>query len=161
MRRRNVLALLATVALGGAAAVRRAFAALGPQTPLPVMAAVADTMFPGVDGLPGASALALHERVLALPELQDSIAKGIAWLDKYAASRGGKDFVALDEAGKLAALDAAFASTDESIRAFVFAMRQHLGQAYYADPAIKKAFVYTGPPQPDGFADFQERPREH
>lgn len=158
MKRRKVLALLGTVALGGGALLRRAFAALGPRAVGPTMAAVADTMFPGGDGLPGASALALHERVLAMPALQESITRGTAWLDKYAASRGGADFVALDETGRLAALDAAFASAEEGIRAFVFAMREHLGQAYYADPAIKKAFAYTGPPQPDGFPDFQERP---
>ena len=158
MKRRTVMALLAALALGGGAALRRALAALGQQAPEPTMAAIADTLFPGGDGLPGASALKLHERVLAVSDLQDLIGKGIAWLDKYAASRGVDAFVALDEAGRLAAIDAAFASTDDGIRPFVFALRQYLGLAYYADPAIKKAFAYTGPPQPDGFADFQERP---
>jgi hypothetical protein len=33
-----------------------------------------------------------------------------------------------------------------------------LGTAYYSTPAIKSTFAYTGPPQPDGFADFQQRP---
>lgn len=158
MKRRNVLALLGTLVLGGSAALRRAFAALGQQAPTQAMAAIADTMFPGGDGLPAASALALHERVLALPALQASIANGIAWLDRYAASRSGTNFAGLDEAGKLAALDAAFSSSEAGIRPFVFALRQHLGLAYYSDPAIKSAFAYTGPPQPDGFADFQERP---
>lgn len=122
------------------------------------MAAVADTMFPGGDGLPGASALGLHEKVLAASDLDALVYKGLAWLDRYAASRNVADFNALDEAGKLAALDAAFASTDEGIRPFVFAVRQNLGLAYYSDPAVKKAFAYAGPPQPEGFADFQERP---
>jgi gluconate 2-dehydrogenase subunit 3-like protein len=159
MRRRTVMALLAALGLGGSAVLRRAIAALGPQAPEPTMAAIADTLFPGGDGLPGASALRLHERVLAMSDLRDSIAEGIVWLDKYAASRGAGAFVALDETGRLAALDAAFASTDDGIRPFVFALRQHLGRLYYSDAAIKHAFAYTGPPQPDGFADFQERPR--
>jgi hypothetical protein len=30
--------------------------------------------------------------------------------------------------------------------------------AYYSEPVVKAAFAYTGPPQPDGFADFQDRP---
>jgi hypothetical protein len=30
---------------------------------------------------------------------------------------------------------------------------------YYTEPVIKAAFPYTGPPQPDGFADFQDPPR--
>ena len=158
MRRRTVVALFATIALGGGAVLRRALAALGQQTPEATMAALADTLFPGGDGLPGAAALGLHERALAASDLQAVVGKGIAWLDKYAASRGSTDFVALDEAGRLAALDAAFASTEDGIRPFVLALRQHLGFAYYSDPAVKKAFAYTGPPQPDGFADFQERP---
>ncbi len=155
MKRRSVVALLGTFLLGGGAMLRRA---LGQQGPERTVAALVDTMFPGGEGLPAASALGLHVRVLAISELQASIGKGVAWLDRHAASRGAADFAALDEAGKLAALDAAFASPDDGIRPFVFALRQHVGLAYYSDPTIKKAFAYTGPPQPDGFADFQERP---
>jgi hypothetical protein len=90
------MALLAAAALGGEAIVRRALAALGKQAAAPTMAAVADTMFPGGDGLPAASALRLHERVLAMSDLQELIGKGIAWLDTYAASRGATDYAALD-----------------------------------------------------------------
>lgn len=159
MKRRTVMAFLGGLALGGSAMLRRAFAALGQTVPVPAMAAVADTLFPGGDGLPPASALGLHQRVLAMPDLQPSISKGVAWLDRYASARGFADFAALGEAGRLAAMDAAFASADDGIRPFVFAMRQHFGTAYYAEPAVRKAFAYAGPPQPDGFADFQERPR--
>lgn len=159
MQRRNVVVLLGTLLLGGGSMLRRALAALGQQAPTQAMAAVADTLFPGGDGLPAASALGLHQRVFAMPDLQSSIGKGVAWLDRYAASRGVASFAALDEAARLSALDAAFASTDEGIRPFVFTLRQHIGLAYYSEPAIKRAFAYTGPPQPDGFADFQERPR--
>jgi len=126
MKRRSVLAFLGAFLLGGGTALRRAFAAPGQPAPERTMAAVADTMFPGGDGLPAASALGLHGRVLAMPELQTSIGKGVAWLDRHAASRGVADFSALDEAGRLAALDAAFASTDEGIRPFVFALRSSL-----------------------------------
>jgi gluconate 2-dehydrogenase subunit 3-like protein len=159
MQRRNVLALLGALLLGGGSILRRALAALGPQAAAPSLAAVADTLFPGGDGLPAASTLGLHERVLAMADLQSSISEGLAWLDRHAVSRGVADFVALDEAGRLAALDAAFTSADDGIRPFVFTLRQHIGAAYYSEPAIKNAFAYTGPPQPEGFADFQERPR--
>src|SRR5262249_39114845 len=116
MKRRTVMTLLTALGLGGGATLRRAIAALGQQTPEPTMAAIADTMFPAGDGLPSASALGLHERMPAMSDLQDSIGKGVAWLDKYAAARGAGAFVALDEAARLAALDAAFASTDDGIR---------------------------------------------
>jgi hypothetical protein len=161
MKRRHVLALLGFFSIGGAAAAWRLVASFrrsdAREHITRSMAAVADLMFPG-DGLPGAAALGLHLRVLAMPALQALIAQGVAWLDKRAASQGASDFLALDEGGRLAALDAAFASPEGGIQPFVQALRFHLGSAYYSQAAIKAAFSYTGPPQPDGFADFQERP---
>jgi Gluconate 2-dehydrogenase subunit 3 len=121
------------------------------------MAALADVMFPG-EGLPSASALGLHLRVAAMPELEALIAAGAAWLDKYAALQGATDFVALSEDKRIAAVDSAFASREAGIQSFVLALRSYLGTAYYSAPAIKSAFAYSGPPQPDGFPDFQERP---
>jgi hypothetical protein len=82
----------------------------------------------------------------------------VTWLDRRAALQGASDFLALDQVQRLAALDAAFASPDRGIQPFLLSLRYHLGTAYYSAPAIKSAFAYTGPPQPDGFADFQERP---
>jgi hypothetical protein len=113
--------------------------------------------FPG-DGLPGVTDLELHLRVLAMADLDVWIATAVTWLDKRAALQGAPDFLALDQVQRLAALDAAFASPDQGIQPFLLALRYHLGTAYYSAPAIKSAFAYTGPPQPDGFADFQERP---
>jgi hypothetical protein len=121
------------------------------------LAALADAMFPG-DGLPGASALGIHRRVLEMAELRESIATGVGWLDAHAAREGATDFASLDEAHRLAALDAAFASRDDGIQSLVLALRFHLGTAYYRDPRVKSAFAYTGPPQPDGFADFGAPP---
>ena len=159
MNRRNAVLLLGVLSLGGTAVLWRRLSSLWrPGSGERTMAAVADTLFPGGDGLPGASSLGLHNRVLTTRDLQALITKGVAWLDKYAASHGAADFLALDEPRRLAAVDAAFASADNGIQEFVFALRLHLGMAYYAEPAIKSKFAYTGPPQPDGFADFQERP---
>jgi len=93
-----------------------------------------------------------------MADLEALIATGVTWLDQRATLQGASDFLALDEAQRLAALDAAFASPDQGIQPFVLALRYHVGTAYYSAPAIKSAFAYTGPPQPDGFADFQERP---
>jgi hypothetical protein len=152
MKRRHFLALLGILPFGGAAAAQDAREHLSRS-----LAAVAETMFPG-DELPSAAALGIHQQVLAIPDMQARIAEGVAWLDRYAASHGVANFVALNEAGRLATLDAAFASHDEGIQFFVLTMRDRLGTAYYSAPAIKSAFAYTGPPQPDGFADFQQRP---
>jgi Gluconate 2-dehydrogenase subunit 3 len=161
MKRRHVLALLGIFSFGGAAAAWRLVASFrGPDAREHVtrsIAAIAEIMFPG-DGLAGAAVLGLHHRVLAMPDLQTQIEKGVGWLDKRAASQGRANFLALDEDGRLAALDAAFATHDDGIQPFVLTLRYHLGRAYYSTPAIKSAFAYTGPPQPDGFADFQQPP---
>jgi hypothetical protein len=161
MKRRHAVALLGVFTFGGAAALWRLLQPFRPPDPrehiVRTIAAVGEAMFPG-DGLPGATELGLHLRVLAMAELEAVIATGAAWLDNRAALQGASDFAALDEKQRLAALDAAFASPDQGIQPFVLALRYHLGTAYYSAPAIKSAFAYTGPPQPDGFADFQERP---
>jgi gluconate 2-dehydrogenase subunit 3-like protein len=161
MRRRHVVAMLGLFSFGGAAARSRLLQPVRLPDPREhiarTMAAVAEAMFPG-DGLPGATALGVHLRVLAMADLEALIAAGVSWLDKRAALQGASDFLALDEAQRLAALDAAFASPDQGIQTFVLTLRYHLCTAYYLAPAIKSAFAYTGPPQPDGFADFQERP---
>ena len=158
VQRRDVMAVLAALLLAGSAKLRQALAATEPQTRSSAVAAVADTLFPGGEGLPAASALGLHERLLAMADLQSSIAKGIAWLDRHATSRGVGSFAALDPAGRLAALDAAFASADNGMRPFVLMLREQIGLSYYSHPLIKKTFAYTGPPQPEGFIDFRERP---
>jgi hypothetical protein len=161
MKRRHVVALLGFFSFGGAAALWRLLQPFRPPDPREhiarTIAAVAEAMFPG-DGLPGATELGIHLRVLAMADLEPLIATGVTWLDKRAALQGASDFVALDEAQRLAALDAAFASPDNGIQPFVLALRYHVGTAYYSAPPIKSAFAYTGPSQPDGFADFQERP---
>jgi gluconate 2-dehydrogenase subunit 3-like protein len=160
MRRREAIALLGFFSLGGAALLWRNFASFwradASEHVTRTMAAVVDLMVPGSD-LPSASQLALHTRVMAMPELEPMIANGVSLLDKQAAAQGGANFLALGDAGRLSAADAAFAASEDA-RRFLLALRFHLMTAYYSDPVVKAAFAYTGPPQPDGFADFQDRP---
>jgi len=125
------------------------------------IAAVADVMVPG-DQLPSASALGIvgHvlDRVLTKPEIRILIQKGVDFLNAEAARQGARDFAELDDVRRAAAVDAAFASNDHALQQFVLALRFHLGTAYYSQAAIKASFAYTGPPQPDGFPDFQDPP---
>jgi hypothetical protein len=158
MKRRHLLALLGLFSLGGPFwhfLTRRAEAS--EEHIARSVAALADVMFPG-DGLPKATGLGIDRRVLAMGELEPAITNAVAWLDRHAAREGAQSFLGLDEVQKLAALDAAFASQDTGIQPSILALRFHLGTAYYAAPAVKQAFAYTGPPQPEGFRDFQERP---
>ena len=184
MKRRHVVALLGYFSLGGAAARWRPLRAFGRPDPREhiarAMTAVVDVMFPGAAGRasrqevlfelatsPGPRQAFDVER--EAPRLRDRygrnplgqnllLARRLVESNQRATLQGASDFLALDEAQRLAALDAAFASPDQGIQPFVLALRYHVGTAYYSAPAIKSAFAYTGPPQPDGFADFQERP---
>jgi hypothetical protein len=160
MKRRDIIALLGFLSLSGAALIWRNLTSLWRPSVNEHVAhtveALADLMYPG-DGLPSASEFWLHQRILAKPDL-DGFVEGVLWLDQWAALHGAVDFLALDEVGRLAAVDAAFASYDKHARPFVLSLRYDLGTAYYSEPSVKAAFPYTGPPQPDGFADFQDRP---
>ncbi len=161
MKRRDIIALLGFLSLGGAALIWRNLASLWRPSANEHVAhtveALADLMYPG-DGLPSASEFRLHDRILAKPDLDALIVKGVMWLDQWAALHGAVDFLALDDVGRLAAVDAAFASYDRDAHPFVLSLRYHLGMAYYSQLSVKATFPYTGPPQPDGFADFRDRP---
>jgi hypothetical protein len=161
VKRRAVISFLGFLSLGGAAVLWRNLSSFWRPSSnehiARTVAAVADLMLPG-DGLPGASGLGLHDRILAMPDLHPLIAKGVVWLDNRAALQGASDFLALDEASRLAAIDAAFASHDDGMQQFVLTLRFHLMTAYYSESVVKAAFSYTGPPQPAGFSDFQDRP---
>lgn len=162
MRRRT---FLGAFPLGGAALLRRHLhwftQPVADDRIGRTIAAVADVMFPG-DELPPASALGIVgrvlDRVLTKPEIRILIQKGIDFLNAEAVRQGATDFAALDGARRAAAVDAAFGSSEHALQQFVLALRFHLGTAYYSETAIKASFAYTGPPQPDGFPDFQDPP---
>jgi hypothetical protein len=161
-RRAFLLGLLGLPLLGGAAMLWRNLALFW----LPrynehverTVTAVTDLMFPG-DRLPGATAFGIHNRISAMSDLHALMTAGVGWLDEQATRQGAPDFLALDEAGRLSAVEAAFASNDDDAKQFAFELRFHVGSIYYSEPVIKAAFPYSGPPQPEGFADFSDPPR--
>jgi hypothetical protein len=162
MRRRDFVTLLGRLALSGAATLWGTFSSFSrprfSRHTARTVTAVADLMFPG-DGLPKATDLGIPNRIVAMPDLRALLIDGTVWLDRQAKRQGAANFLALDEAARLAAVEAAFASKDGVARQFTSELRFHAGRLYYTEPVIKAAFPYTGPPQPNGFADFQDPPR--
>lgn len=169
MKRRHVVALVGFFSLGGAAALWRLLQPLRRRDPREhiarTVAAVAEAMFPG-DGLPGASELGIHRRVLAMADLQASIAAGVSWLDQRAALRRAADFAALDETQRLAVLDAAFASPDpgnSAIRArapispgdgLLLGARDQVGLCLYRSAAAGWLCRLQGTPGISGESDW-------
>jgi Gluconate 2-dehydrogenase subunit 3 len=162
MKRRQFVALLGFCSLGGAVALWGHLISFWlpriSKHTAQIVTAVVDLMFP-CDGLPGARELGIPDRIIAMADLYALIADGATWLDRQAAHQGAADFLTLDEAGRLAAVEAAFASKDDAGRQFVYMVRLYAGQFYYTEPVIKAAFLYTGPPQPNGFPDFRDPPQ--
>jgi hypothetical protein len=162
MQRRTFIAIFGSALLGGTAILWRNLSSLWQAR---FEAHIAETvkaltglLFPG-DELPGAAELGIHNRVLATAELRDTMADGVGWFDQRAKSQGATNFLALDESARSAAIEAAFASGDDEAKQFVVLLRFYAGLNYYSHPTIKAAFPYTDPPQPEGFADFQDPPR--
>lgn len=163
MRRRDFVTICGLALLGGAAALWRNLPSFWQPRfdghAARTVSAVADLMFPGDGGLPGAIELKIPDRLIAMADLHETMAYGVAWLDSWAKASGASDFLALDESGRSTALEAALASDIEDASQFAILLRYHAGLNYYSEPVIKAAFPYTGPPQPQGFPDFQEPPR--
>jgi hypothetical protein len=161
MRRREFIGIFGLLGLGGATLWRNLASfwrpSIGEHT-VQTVTAVTDLMFPG-EGLPGATALGIHHRIVAMSDFHPIMSGGVDWLDKWATSQGASDFLALDESARLAAVGAAFESEDDHARQFVVAIRYYGVLNYYSEPVIKAAFPYTGPPQPEGFPDFQDAPK--
>jgi hypothetical protein len=162
MRRRVFIAIFGSALLGGTAILWRGLSSFwrpgSNEHTAETIKALTDLMFPG-DRLPGAAALGIHNRIVAMPDLRDMLADGVGWLDRQAKSHGAADFLSLDDNTRSAAVEAAFASDDQTAREFVDTVRFYGGLNYYSKPAIKAVFSYTDPPQPEGFADFQDPPR--
>ena len=163
MTRRGFIAIFGLALLGGTAALWRNLTSFWQprfnEHIAPTVKVVTNLMFPGDEGLPGAIELKIHNRIMAMSDLHDMMVDGVGWLDSWAKMNGALDFLALDESGRSAAIEAAFASNADDARQFAITLRYYAGLNYYSDPVIKAAFPYTGPPQPDGFADFQDRPQ--
>ena len=162
MQRRHFITIFGVALLGGTTVLWRNLASFWQprfnEHTAQTVKAIAGLMFPG-DGLPGATELGIHDRIVAMSDFHDMMADGVGWLDKWARGKNASDFLALDESARSAALEAAFASDEEDTKHFVVTLRYYAGLNYYSEPLIKAAFPYTGPPQPEGFADFQDPPR--
>ena len=125
---------------------------------------IVDHVVPATD-VPGAVALGIDRQILAAadadPAFSALLLNGIRWFDAAARDFRALNFrdLAADEQRSL--LERAERDGDSDGASLFASLRQRTMLLYYAHPRIVAAFRYAGPPQPDGFPDFEQPPREH
>ena len=139
MRRRVFIAIFGSALLGGTALLWRNLSSFwrpGIDADIAeTVKALTGLLFPG-DELPGAAELEIHNRVLAMAELRDTMADGVGWFDQRAKSQGAANFLALDERARSAAIEAAFVSGDDAAKQLVVLLRFYAGLNYYSLRAL-------------------------
>ena len=139
MRRRVFIAIFGSALLGGTAILWRNLSSFWrPGFDAHIaesIKALTGLLFPG-DELPGAAELGIHNRVLAMAELRDTMADGVGWFDQRAKSQGAANFLPLDERARSAAIEAAFVSGDDAAKQLVVLLRFYAGLNYYSLRAL-------------------------
>jgi hypothetical protein len=120
-----------------------------------------DALIPGDDGGPGALALGIAERLRAAGTVADLIGPFCAWLDARARDAGGASFAELPADARAAIVQAAELAVPDSLARRAFRRTRHEAFAhYYGDARSWPGIGYRGPPQPDGFPDYAQPPKE-
>jgi hypothetical protein len=125
--------------------------------------AIVDQLIPA-DDLPGAVDLGIDRQILTSATTDRGVAAfmaaGIRWFDAAARARGGETFAALAAADQIAVAMRAEASPDSAGGRLFAVLRRQAMSLYYIHPRVTASFPYAGPPQPQGFPDFAQAPRD-
>ena len=167
MERRHVIVIGALLPV--LLTVRRAFAAVvgapvpdsGSRAPSPTFVAWLDTLLPGDGASPPASAIGVADTLMVQAQNQGKarplLSAGVRWLDEAARRQGAARFAELAPSEREGIAAAAEAAAGSSLPARFFRYsRDEAFQVYYADARTWPALGYGGPPQPAGFADFDQ-----
>lgn len=120
-----------------------------------------DTLIPGDAGAPGAIGLGIPERLTAAGGDTGMIAPFCRWLDARAEATGGGSFADLPIGERETIVQAAESAAPESLAYRAFRRTRHDALAhYYADARSWPGIGYHGPPQPGGFPDYAQPPRD-
>lgn len=158
--RRTLLKLLPGVAL----LTRPGISAAGtPEGDTATITAYLDTLIPEDRLSPSASGVGIdaviHRHIEADAERAGFVAQGCKWLDEQARQQGGDNFAAMPgEARELIVTTMASAPRDAGPRMFFEMMRSNAMRLYYASPESWPSLGFDGPPQFDGFPDFDQSP---
>ena len=165
LRRRTLLkCLVVSSFFASAYAATRPFELVHGK-PKTTFAVFLDTLIPA-DETASASELGLDKAILSSISKQSGyhklITQGCAWLELIADKRYKQEFVLLNEAARIAIVKEAEASAGNSMQNVFFrAVRDDVFARYYAMPAVWASLGYGGPPQPHGFPDHDQQPRQN
>jgi len=117
------------------------------------------------DDTPGAVALGVPEKLIALAKTDKSYRQlfkyGCAWLEQQAQALTKDDFINLDAKQQDNIISLAEKAPFNSIpQKFFQIVRLNAMKNYYADPRSWAELAYATPPQPNGFLDYQEPPKQ-
>lgn len=106
-----------------------------------------------------------HDRLLLNARKRSLLRKltreGIVWLNIKAQESGSPDFLSLGNEGQNQILSQAEAAPPGSVeRVFFRRIRAMTFEGYYAREESWRGLCYAGPPQPLGFPDYTEPPKE-
>lgn len=136
-----------------------------PEPSAETLRAFVDTLLPGSDVFPPASALGVDRSVLEAaqsdPGLARLIGAGCQWLDRAARSMGAGSFSELSGSGRASIISVAEHSAERSLPWVLFSsVRRFSFQKYYSAPESWGPLAYAGPPQPLGFPGHDRSPKE-
>jgi len=123
-----------------------------------------DTLIPGDTEGPGALQLGVPERLSAIAAADGAYASLVEqfgrWLDERARAAGGVGFADLDRDARETIVRAAESAAADSPARRAFARtREDAFAAFYGDPRAWPGIGYRGPPQPEGFPDYDRPPQ--
>ncbi len=124
-----------------------------------------DTLIPADAEGPGALQLGVPERLSAIAaadgDYSGLIEQLVRWLDERAQALGEVGFADLDGEARETIVRAAESAAAGSPARRAFARtRQDAFAAFYGDPRAWPGIGYRGPPQPEGFPDYDRPPQE-
>ena len=127
-----------------------------------IMPAFIDVLVPR-DEAPSASDLDVDRRILAkasaIPAYGKLLRYGCAWIDKQAHQLDAsvEHFRDLEADTQIRIVELAEAGKDKSVgKVFFRNVLADTMRYYYASPGAWRALGYDGPPQPEGFLDYDQ-----
>jgi hypothetical protein len=123
-----------------------------------------DTLIPADAEGPGALQLGVPGRLNAIAAADcgyaDLVEQFVRWLDERARALAGVGFADLDSEARETIVRAAEAAAADSPARRAFARtREDAFAAFYGDPRAWPGIGYRGPPQPEGFPDYDRPPQ--